>query len=131
MLPVPEAEPSRKLRHNPLAEDERQPASAAWSVPVVPPVREDSESATGACAGEVLSQWGAGEFLLPHMITVDKESNVWTTDVALHVATKWSPSGKKLLELGERLVPGHDRQHLCKPTQVPALHALPQLCTCF
>ena len=97
----------------------------------MPPVREDSESATGACAGEVLSQWGAGEFLLPHMITVDKEGNVWTTDVALHVATKWSPSGKKLLELGERLVPGHDRQHLCKPTQVPALYALPQLCTCF
>jgi len=52
------------------------------------------------------------------MITVDKEGNVWTTDVALHVATKWSPSGTKLLELGERSVPGHDKEHLCKPTQV-------------
>lgn len=52
------------------------------------------------------------------MITVDKEGNVWTTDVALHVATKWSPAGSKLLELGERLVPGHDKEHLCKPTQV-------------
>ncbi len=80
------------------------------------------------CAGEVLDQWGAGEFFLPHMITVDKEGAVWTTDVALHVATKWSSSGKKLLELGKRLVPGHDEQHLCKPTQVPAL---PQLCTRF
>ena len=80
------------------------------------------------CPGEVLSQWGAGEFLLPHMITVDKEGNVWTTDVALHVATKWSPSGRKVLELGERLVPGHDSQHLCKPTQVPALHALAHTC---
>ena len=69
------------------------------------------------CAGEVLSQWGGGEFLLPHMITVDKEGNVWTTDVALHVATKWSATGTKLLELGQRLVPGHDKEHLCKPTQ--------------
>ena len=52
------------------------------------------------------------------MITVDKEGNVWTTDVALHVATKWSPAGTKLLELGQRVVPGHDKEHLCKPTQV-------------
>lgn len=69
-------------------------------------------------AGEVLSQWGGGEFLLPHMITVDKEGNVWTTDVALHVATKWSAMGTKLLELGQGQVPGHDKEHLCKPTQV-------------
>ena len=64
--------------------------------------------------------------MLPHMITVDKEGAIWTTDVALHVATKWSPTGQKLLELGHRLVPGHDKEHLCKPTQVMVL---PQLQT--
>ena len=66
----------------------------------------------------MLSQWGGGEFLLPHMITEDTEGNVWTTDVALHVATKWSATGTKLLELGQRQVPGHDKEHLCKPPQV-------------
>lgn len=74
--------------------------------------------AAAMCTGEVLSQWGAGEFLLPHMITVDNEGNLWTTDVAAHVAIKWSPAGAKLLELGRRGQPGHDKEHLCKPTQV-------------
>ena len=69
-------------------------------------------------AGELVSEWGAGDFYMPHMITLDNEGNVWTTDVALHVATKWSPAGVKLLELGTRLQPGHDTTHLCKPTQV-------------
>ncbi len=82
------------------------------------------------CAGEVLSQWGGGEFFLPHMITVDKEGDVWTTDVALHVATKWSSAGTKLLELGHRLVPGHDKEHLCKPTQVSCAAILADAASC-
>ena len=79
-------------------------------------------------AGEVLAQFGAGEFYMPHMTTVDNSGNVWTTDVGTHVATKWSPAGKKLLELGTSLEPGSDRTHFCKPTQVCRLtHTLATL----
>ncbi|BDA41933.1 probable peptidyl-glycine alpha-amidating monooxygenase [Coccomyxa sp. Obi] len=68
--------------------------------------------------GEVLASFGAGEFYMPHMITVDTSGNVWTTDVGKQVATKWSPTGKKLMELGTPMEPGNDKTHFCKPTQV-------------
>lgn len=35
-------------------------------------------------AGAVLSAFGAGLFLMPHMITTDREGNLWVTDVGLH-----------------------------------------------
>jgi hypothetical protein len=57
-------------------------------------------------------------FYMPHMITVDRHGNVWVTDVALQQAIKFSPSGDRLVTLGEELEPGHDNQHFCKPTQV-------------
>ncbi len=69
-------------------------------------------------AGEAVASWGTGEFYMPHMITADNAGSVWTTDVGAHVATKWSPSGERLLELGTRMEPGHDQKHFCKPTQV-------------
>ncbi len=69
-------------------------------------------------AGEVLASFGAGEFYMPHMITMDTSGNMWTTDVGKQVATKWSPTGKKLMELGTPMEPGNDRTHFCKPTQV-------------
>ena len=39
-----------------------------------------------AATGEVLRQWGAGLFNLPHGATVDAWGNVWVTDVGLHQA---------------------------------------------
>jgi peptidylamidoglycolate lyase len=35
-------------------------------------------------SGHVINSWGHGIFFLPHMITVDRQNNVWVTDVALH-----------------------------------------------
>ena len=35
-------------------------------------------------SGHTINSWGQGLFFLPHMITVDKQNNVWVTDVALH-----------------------------------------------
>ena len=34
--------------------------------------------------GHIINSWGQNLFFLPHMITVDKQNNVWVTDVALH-----------------------------------------------
>lgn len=68
--------------------------------------------------GKVLRSWGAGQFVLPHMITVDWAGDIWVTDVALHQAIKFSPEGKQLMALGERMQPGSDSSHFCQPTQV-------------
>ncbi len=36
--------------------------------------------------GHVVNAWGENMFFMPHMITVDKQNNVWMTDVAMHQA---------------------------------------------
>src|SRR5215831_6556115 len=51
-------------------------------------------------SGEVLNSWGAGLFLMPHGLEVDKNNNVWVTDVGLHQVFKFSHDGKLLMKLG-------------------------------
>jgi hypothetical protein len=83
-----------------------------------------------ACAGELVQAWGAEYFYMPHMVTVDNAGFVWTTDVGLHTACKFSPAGERVLCLGVPLEPGHDAEHLCKPTQAraPPGRARPRAC---
>ena len=54
--------------------------------------------------GHIISSWGKDFFFLPHMITIDKENNVWITDVAMHQVFKFGPYGgpnkKPLVALG-------------------------------
>lgn len=86
-------------------------------------------------------------FYLPHGITADADNNYWLTDVALHQVRlccrcrrrarllpppltagpvvppqvlKVSSDGRDrvLVALGEAFVPGSDRGHFCKPTDV-------------
>ncbi|CAH2218585.1 jg13580 [Pararge aegeria aegeria] len=62
-------------------------------------------------------------FYMPHGITVDKEGNVWLTDVALHQVFKFTPQSKSrpALVLGEKFVPRDDDNHFCKPSAVAVL----------
>lgn len=34
--------------------------------------------------GRVLARWGAATFWMPHSLTLDREGNVWVTDVGRH-----------------------------------------------
>ncbi|XP_022191867.2 peptidyl-alpha-hydroxyglycine alpha-amidating lyase 1 [Nilaparvata lugens] len=65
-------------------------------------------------------RWGQNLFYMPHGITVDKDDNVWLTDVGLHQVFKFKAlkSNPKIAELslGESFVPGKDSAHFCKPT---------------
>lgn len=85
------------------------------------PIPQDTVLTVNA-SGHTINSWGAGLFFLPHMITVDKQNNVWVTDVALHQVFKFAPYGggdqKPLIALGTRFQPGADDQHYCKPTSV-------------
>ena len=68
--------------------------------------------------GRVIHQWGAGSFVMPHGLTIDEEDNVWLTDVGLHQVFKFDPTGKLLMTLGERGVPGTDATHFNMSTDV-------------
>lgn len=68
--------------------------------------------------GSLVTSFGAGMFLFPHGIHVDRQGNVWITDAQGpsadapdtaglgHRVVKFSPTGEVLLELGEAGVAG-------------------------
>lgn len=58
---------------------------------------------------------------MPHGLTIDREDNVWLTDVGLYQVFKFTHDGKLLLTLGERAKPGDDRSHFNLPTDVAVL----------
>lgn len=68
--------------------------------------------------GEVLKSWGANLFIMPHGLEVDKENNIWVTDVGLHQVFKFSSEGQLLLTLGEARVHGDDSSHFNLPTDI-------------
>lgn len=68
--------------------------------------------------GKIIHAWGANQFIMPHGLTVDKQNNVWLTDVALHQVFKFSHEGTLLLKLGVAKVPGNDSAHFNLPTDV-------------
>jgi peptidylamidoglycolate lyase len=72
----------------------------------------DSES------GEVIEQWGAEIFVMPHGLTLDNEDNLWLTDVGLHQVFKFDAKGELLKTLGQRGVAGEDATHFNMPTDV-------------
>jgi DNA-binding beta-propeller fold protein YncE len=68
--------------------------------------------------GKMLNSWGANLFIMPHGLTVDKDNNVWVTDVALQQVFKFNHDGKLLMKLGVAKVSGNDSTHFNLPTDV-------------
>ncbi|ROT68590.1 hypothetical protein C7M84_013243 [Penaeus vannamei] len=74
--------------------------------------------------GQIIDKWGENFFFMPHGLTLDKDDNIWVTDVGLHQVLKFPRgygSGKPLLTLGTKFQPGNDATHFCKPTGVAVL----------
>lgn len=69
-------------------------------------------------SGKISHSWGANYFIMPHGLTVDKQNNIWLTDVGLHQIFKFSHDGKLLMKLGVAKVPGNDSLHFNLPTDV-------------
>jgi len=74
-------------------------------------------------SGKLLKSFGAGMFLFPHGLTVDKEGNIWVTDG--HGAEgkgqqvfKFSPDGKVLMTLGKAGVAGNGPDTFNMPSAV-------------
>ena len=53
-----------------------------------------------------------------HFIRIDREGNVWMSDVGLHVVRKFSRAGTLLMTLGTEGEPGEDPRHFFKPADI-------------
>jgi DNA-binding beta-propeller fold protein YncE len=56
--------------------------------------------------GKFIRAFGEGLFTRTHGIRIDRDGNIWVTDVGAHVVVKLSPQGQVLLTLGTKGQPG-------------------------
>jgi DNA-binding beta-propeller fold protein YncE len=68
--------------------------------------------------GKVLRSWGKGMYTMPHAIRVDPQGNVWTADAASSMVYKFSPDGKKLMEINIGGQPTPCRNNFCSTTDI-------------
>ncbi|MEN9600140.1 MAG: hypothetical protein RL596_2461 [Bacteroidota bacterium] len=68
--------------------------------------------------GKMINSWGSNFFIMPHGLTVDKDNNIWITDVGLHQIFKFTHEGKLLMKVGTAKVPGNDSLHFNLPTDI-------------
>ena len=68
--------------------------------------------------GKLITSWGDNLFIMPHGLKVDKENNIWVTDVGLNQVFKFSHDGKLLMKFGQARVAGNDSLHFNKPTDI-------------
>jgi sugar lactone lactonase YvrE len=74
-------------------------------------------------SGKLLKSFGAGMFIFPHGLTLDKDGNVWVTDGRAqdgkgNQVFKFSPEGKVLLTLGKAGVAGDGPDSFNQPSAV-------------
>jgi peptidylamidoglycolate lyase len=82
------------------------------------PIHEPAVLLFDGATGRLLDRWGAERFVTPHGLTIDRDDNVWLTDLVLHQVFKCTHAGAQLLALGVRATPGNDRDHFDQPTDV-------------
>ncbi|MEO8448222.1 MAG: peptidyl-alpha-hydroxyglycine alpha-amidating lyase family protein [Gemmatimonadota bacterium] len=97
-------------------------ANRTWVEPFpADPIDRPTIAVFDGKSGRFLRSWGAGTFIMPHSITVDRKDNVWLTDVARQQVLEFSSDGRLLLTVGEKGVAGNDRTHFDRPTDVAVL----------
>ena len=69
-------------------------------------------------SGKLLKSFGAGLFVSPHKLAVDKAGNLWLADNGGHQVFKLSTDGKVLLTLGKKGVAGPGLDEFDAPTDV-------------
>ena len=71
-----------------------------------------------ANTGKLISSWGADTFVVPHGISIDRENNIFLTDVGLQQVFKFTHEGKLIFALGEPRVGKWDATHFNQPTDI-------------
>ena len=93
--------------------------SREWKEPMhTNKIIENTISVFDSKTGSLLNSWGSGLFIMPHGLEIDRDDNIWVTDVGLHQVFKFSLEGKLLMTLGEAQVAGNDSNHFDLPTDI-------------
>jgi peptidylamidoglycolate lyase len=71
--------------------------------------------------GTLLAKWGAGQFIMPHGLSIDAEGKVWITDVAHEQVFRFSPDGTQELVIGTRGETAQDATHFGRPADIAFL----------
>jgi DNA-binding beta-propeller fold protein YncE len=69
-------------------------------------------------SGKLLKNWGAGMFVSPHKLSVDKDGYLWMADNGGHQVFKLAQDGKVLITLGKKGVAGAGLDEFDAPTDV-------------
>ena len=74
-------------------------------------------------SGNLVTSFGAGMFIYPHGLFIDRDDNVWVSDGRAkngkgHTVMKFSPSGKLLMTLGKPGVPGDGPDTFNAPSDI-------------
>lgn len=68
--------------------------------------------------GKFVRSWGDDLIRKAHGLRIDKEDNVWVTDIGHQMVFKFSPTGKLLLGLGQLDKPGDGTDQFNQPTDI-------------
>lgn len=68
--------------------------------------------------GVHIRSFGEKVFTAIHGVRVDKDDQIWATDMTSHIVVKMDMTGRVLMTLGERNVTGEDGKHFNRPTDV-------------
>jgi DNA-binding beta-propeller fold protein YncE len=68
--------------------------------------------------GKYVRSWGHGLVKKAHGLRVDREQNVWITDVGDHLVRKFNHEGTLLMTLGRQGMPGEGPDQFNQPTDV-------------
>ncbi|HWB24982.1 MAG TPA: peptidyl-alpha-hydroxyglycine alpha-amidating lyase family protein [Chitinophagaceae bacterium] len=90
---------------------------ALWPMPSSP-IKQNTIIVLDRQSGKIIKSWGAGIFVMPHGLTVDRQNNVWVTDCGLQQVLKFNSNGKLLMRVGTANEPGNDSVHFNRPTNV-------------
>jgi len=97
-------------------------ASREWVDPFpIETISEDTVLMFDGDTGELKNSWGGGLFIMPHGLSVDKDNNIWLTDVGSQQIHKLSHDGELLLSIGEAGVIGNDNTHFGLPSDLTIL----------
>ena len=93
--------------------------SRSWQVPMPKEkIIEDTFIEIDRITGKIIKSWGSNLFIMPHGLEIDREDNIWITDVGLHQVIKYDSNGNELMVLGKEYTPGKDSLHFNLPTDV-------------
>jgi len=66
----------------------------------------------------VLRSWGKGLYKTPHSIRVDPAGNIWTTDAESSTVLKYTPAGKKVMQIDVGEQPARPNSHFVGTTDI-------------